>query len=399
VIDTSQYDAEAKLLGEKALQEGSVGIVTLAAGVGTRWTQGAGCVKALHPFCVLNGKHRSFLEIHIAKTRQTARKFGSAPLHFITTSHLTHEPIGDSLKRLDLEDLKVVLSPGRSIGLRMIPMERDLKLFWEAHQSQKLDEQAQKVRMSGQAALLNWARQSGEGSDYTDNLSEQCLHPVGHFYEIPNLLLNGTLAAALQQNPGLKTLLLHNIDTLGADLDPLILGRHLRRGAPLTFEVVTRRIEDTGGGLARVDGRLRLVESLALPTDEDELKLSYYNSATCWINIDELLRIVGLTRDQLSDEDRVAEAVRSLQRRLPTYVTLKDVKKRWGQGHEDIFPVAQFEKLWGDMSSVDGVECAFMAVRRMRGQQLKDVSLLDGWYNDGSKEFVENMCDFSNSSL
>jgi len=75
------------------------------------------------------------------------------------------------------------------------------------------------------------------------------------------------------------------------------------------------------------------------------------------------------------------------------------VKKRWGQGHEDIFPVAQFEKLWGDMSSVDGVECAFMAVRRMRGQQLKDVSLLDGWYNDGSKEFVENMCDFSNSSL
>jgi hypothetical protein len=28
-------------------------------------------------------------------------------------------------------------------------------------------------------------------------------------------------------------------------------------------------------------------------------------------------------------------------------VTLKDVKKRWGRGQEDAFPVAQFEKLWG----------------------------------------------------
>src|SRR2546430_2616744 len=31
--------------------------------------------------------------------------------------------------------------------------------------------------------------------------------------------------------------------------------------------------------------------------------------------------------------------------KMPTYITLKDVKKRWGQGQEDIFPVTQFEKL------------------------------------------------------
>ena len=35
---------------------------------------------------------------------------------------------------------------------------------------------------------------------------------------------------------------------------------------------------------------------------------------------------------------------------MPTYIRLKDVKKRWGKGQEDIFPVAQFEKLWGDMT-------------------------------------------------
>ena len=39
-----------------------------------------------------------------------------------------------------------------------------------------------------------------------------------------------------------------------------------------------RRIEDRGGGLARVDGRLRLVEGLALPREEDEFALTYYNS-------------------------------------------------------------------------------------------------------------------------
>jgi len=40
-------------------------------------------------------------------------------------------------------------------------------------------------------------------------------------------------------------------------------------------------------------------------------------------------------------------SVRNLAARMPTYVTLKDVKKRWGRGQEDVFPVAQFEKLWG----------------------------------------------------
>ena len=37
---------------------------------------------------------------------------------------------------------------------------------------------------------------------------------------------------------------------------------------------------------------------------------------------------------------------------MPTYITLKDVKKRWGNGQEDVFPVAQFEKLWGDMTAL-----------------------------------------------
>jgi len=53
--------------------------------------------------------------------------------------------------------------------------------------------------------------------------------------------------------------------------------------------VIPRRIEDRGGGLARVNGRPRLVEGLAMPREEDEFKLRFYNSLSTWIDIDQLL--------------------------------------------------------------------------------------------------------------
>ena len=77
------------------------------------------------------------------------------------------------------------------------------------------------------------------------------------------------------------------------------------------------------------------------------------------------------------DAERVNEAVRAVAARMPTYITLKDVKKRWGKGQEDIFPVAQFEKLWGDMTALPELDCRFVAVGRMRGQQLKEPAQLD----------------------
>ena len=73
--------------------------------------------------------------------------------------------------------------------------------------------------------------------------------------------------------------MLHNIDTLGADLDPAMLGQHIRSNSCLTFEVITRRIDDRGGGLARVNGKV----PARRPRDageEDEFALSYYNSMT-----------------------------------------------------------------------------------------------------------------------
>ncbi|NQU40251.1 MAG: UTP--glucose-1-phosphate uridylyltransferase [Lentisphaerae bacterium] len=389
-------DAECVALGEASLRHGEVAVFTLAAGTGSRWTQGAGVVKALHPFCRLAGRHRSFIETHLAKSRRVSRQHGASIPHVFTTSYLTHAPIRDTLALREQYGYEgpLYLSSGRAVGIRMVPMVRDLRFAWEEMPQQLLDEQAQKMRESLNSALINWAQEMGEGSDYTDNLPMQCLHPVGHWFEISNLLRNGTLHQMLQDRPALRYLMLHNIDTVGADVDPAVLGEHIRSGACLSFEVINRRIEDMGGGLACVDGRLRLLEGLAMPNEQAEFGLSYYSSMTTWIDIDQLLEVFGLTRQTLGDEAAVAEATRRLASKLPTYITIKEVKKRWGHGQEDIFPVSQYEKLWGDMTALSEVECRFISVPRVRGQQLKDQAQLDGWLRDGSAAYIESICDF-----
>jgi hypothetical protein len=384
-------------IGRKVLADGAVAVVSLAAGVGSRWTQGAGVVKALHPFAKLAGKHRSFIEVHLAKSRRAGKRFGGTmPAHVVTTSYLTHAPIEQYLRAENNYGYigPLLLSPGRSIGLRLVPTARDLHFHWEETPQKIQDEQKQKMIESAHAALIGWAKSMGEGSDYTDNLPEQCLHPVGHWFEIPNLLLNGTLEQLIAQRPNLQHLMLHNIDTLGADLDPALLGLHITHGKPLSFEVITRRIDDRGGGLARVNGRPRLVEGLAMPREEQEFDLSYYNSMTTWIDIDALLRAMNLTRSDLPDKEKVARAVRDLAARMPTYITLKEVKKRWGHGQEDVFPVAQWEKLWSDMTALAGIDSAFFVVPRLRGQQLKEQAQLDGWLRDGSAAYVESICEW-----
>jgi len=384
--------------GQAALRHNEVAVVTLAAGIGSRWTTGAGVVKAVNPFVYLNGNHRSFLEIHLAKTRKCQRAFGTTIPHVVSTSYLTHAAIERHLIASGNYGHvgPVFLSRGRSIGQRLIPMTRDLTFLWEETSHETLDENKQKVRDASRRAILDWAKSQREGADYTDNLPIQRFNPPGHFYEVPNLLRNGLLAQLLENYPNLKWLMVHNIDTLGATVTPEVLGLVIESGATLSFEVIPRRIEDRGGGLAKVAGRLRLLEGLAQPREDTEFKLRYYNTLTTWVRIDGLLEAFGLTRQVLQhDPNRVDAAVRAMAARVPTYVTIKDVKRRWGHGQEDVYPIAQFEKLWGDLSSLPDLNCSYLAVDRLRGQQLKDTAQLDGWVNDGSMRHVQSLCDFA----
>ncbi|HEX2975358.1 MAG TPA: UTP--glucose-1-phosphate uridylyltransferase, partial [Bacteroidales bacterium] len=381
-------------IGSESIKRGELAIVTLAGGVGSRWTKGAGVVKSLNPFVRFEGKHRNFLEVHLAKTRKTENQFSVPLQHVFTTSYLTHSAIADFINESpgNGSRSRVYVSPGKVIGLRLVPTERDLRFMWEEMPQQQLDEQAQKLRESLRGALIGWSKSAGEAEDYRDNLPSQCIHPVGHWYEIPNLFLNGTLKQVIDDNPSVKYLLVHNIDTLGASADPSILGFHIKKGKTMSAEVITRRLEDHGGGLGKINGRLRLIEGMALPNERQEFSLSYYNTNTFWISIDRLLSIFGLTRAGLADQVKVKQAVYRIASLMPSYITIKDVKKRWGKGQEDVFPVTQFEKLWGDMTILPDITCSYIRVARNRGQQLKEVAQLDGWLRDGSKDYIEDLC-------
>jgi hypothetical protein len=402
VIDVRTRAAESRRLSETqpfdANRLGQVAVVSLAAGVGSRWTTGAGVVKAVNPFVPMSERHRSFLEIHLAKTRHSQNSLGMKIPHVFTTSYLTKDAVSRHWDRWKSEwpDLSVYVSEGRSIAQRLVPTRRDLSFLWEESTQAVLDENKQKVREAGRRAILDWASSVGEATDYVDNVPSQRFHPPGHFYEVPNLMSSGALGQVLRDSPGVRWLMIHNIDTLGVTVDPDVLRRVADAGAVAAFEVIGKRVEDHGGGLARVGGHPRLLEGLAQPREETDYLLRYYNTLTTWLDLDRWLEMLGLSRSDLLEDrrDRIDAAVRTLAARMPAYVTIKDVKRRWGFGQEDVFPVAQLERLWGDITGLDDLSCAYFVVDRRRGQQLKDPAQLDGWANDGSLSYVASLCDF-----
>ncbi len=104
-------------LGMAALAAGEAAVVTLAGGAGSRWTHGAGVVKSLNAFSRLGGRHRNFLEVHLAKSRRTGRLSGTLPPHIITTGYLTHAPIAEWVARAERYEGPLILSQGRVVGL------------------------------------------------------------------------------------------------------------------------------------------------------------------------------------------------------------------------------------------------------------------------------------------
>ena len=389
--------------GHEAIRKNQVAVVSFAGGLGSRWTGGAAVVKSISPFARIGESYRTFLEVHLAKTRKTEREFGCRIPHIFTTSYLTHEAIENYLKRFGLlkGHPQIYLSPAKTIGHRVYPMERDLLSFWEEQLKQKLDDKSQKVQDDLHRALIEWARSKGEGEDYEENRPFLRFNPPGHWYEIPNMIKNGVMAQVLCDNPDMKYLLCHNIDTLGVTVAPTLLVMHIDGQAAMTFEVIPRRIEDQGGGLAQIEGSIWLIEGLALPRESDEYILSYYSTLTNWISIDALLGFFKIDRQLIMDAEgrpelkiKIRDAIHAVEKRMPTYVTIKNVKHLWGSGQEDVYPVAQFEKLWGDMSTLDDLSIGYAVVSRMRGQQLKDPAQFNRWLIDGSMAYIKSIVCF-----
>ncbi|HYS82984.1 MAG TPA: UTP--glucose-1-phosphate uridylyltransferase [Anaeromyxobacteraceae bacterium] len=201
-------------LGELAFRQGAVASVVVAGGAGTRF---GGGVKALVP--VLDG--RTFLDLKLADARRGGEAYGAQVPMAIMTSPLTHRAIADHLAQQGEQSVLLFQQ-------RMLP----------------------RLTRSGELFL------DGEG--------RPSLAPTGHgdFYRA---LRDSGVGAALRQR-GVRHLAFSNVDNLGATLDPVMVGLHLRGGAAMTVEVTTRRAPtgalDAGAAPVRAGDRLLLVEKV-----------------------------------------------------------------------------------------------------------------------------------------
>jgi UTP--glucose-1-phosphate uridylyltransferase len=86
---------------------------------------------------------------------------------------------------------------------------------------------------------------------------------------------------------GIRTLMLSNVDNLGARVDPRVLTAHRTAGNPLTIEVAPAE-GDPGGAPVRVDGRPQIVEGFRFPPDFDQHALPVFNTNSLLVEVDAL---------------------------------------------------------------------------------------------------------------
>ena len=104
----------------------------------------------------------------------------------------------------------------------------------------------------------------------------------GHGDTLLRLRASGVLRTLRQE--GVEHMIVANVDNLGAELEPLLLGGHILAvdaGAHMSVEVV-RRDNDRGGCVAVVGGRPVIVEGFRLPAGTDLADYPQFNTNTLW---------------------------------------------------------------------------------------------------------------------
>lgn len=234
---TSDEGRRLEQLGLEAIRRGELAVVVLAGGMATRM---GGVVKAL----VEIRPGLTFLDARLAE-RAHWSAVADAPLPLVLmTSYATDDPIRETLG--GTLDGRRVDAFTQGVSLRLTP---DGHLFRTA-----------------------------------DDLPS--LHATGHG-DLPDSIRGaGTLGRLIDE--GVRVVWIANLDNLGAAIDPLVLGKHLDGGAPLTVEVVEKVPGDRGGSPFRVDGRPVILESFRVPEDVDEDAVGVFNTNTFLVDAAQL---------------------------------------------------------------------------------------------------------------
>jgi UTP--glucose-1-phosphate uridylyltransferase len=216
--------------GVRALAAGQVGVVILAGGMATRF---GGVVKAAAE--VIDG--RSFLDVKLRDVAVAAERAGARVPVYLMASFATAEAV-TSLGQAGRTDSVPIETFSQFVSVRLTP----------------------------------------EGELFLGADGKPSLYAPGH----------GDLAFALRSSGvlerfragGGRTLLVSNVDNVGATLDPVIIGAHLASERPVTVEVVAKARGDRGGAPARVDGVAQIVESFRFPAAFDQNLIPVFNTNT-----------------------------------------------------------------------------------------------------------------------
>ena len=234
--------AAAVEVGTEALRQGTVAMIVLAGGMATRF---GGGVKAVTE--AVDG--RSFLDVKLGETRRLGDALGAAIPTALMTSFAT-----DLAVRAHVSD--------RGLGHPLV------------------------FRQTAAPRFLP------DGSLFMDANGSASLYGPGHG-DLPGALRDsGTLDALVRR--GVRSVIVSNVDNLGARVDPAVVGMHILAGTPLTVEVVEKRA-DTGGAPARVDDRPQLVESMRFPPDFDQGTIPVFNTNTALVAVEALAEPIDLT--------------------------------------------------------------------------------------------------------
>ena len=131
-------------------------------------------------------------------------------------------------------------------------------------------------------------RITADGGLYRDGNRDASVYGPGHGDLLPSLRRSGVLAQL--RDRGVETVLMANVDNLGAGLDPQLLGHFLASSRSMMVEVAPKLPGDVGGAPAAVNGEVRLVEGFAFPEGFDHASIPVFNTNTLWFQTEALDR-------------------------------------------------------------------------------------------------------------
>lgn len=230
---TTKAAKELERLGRDAIDKGQLGVVVLNGGMATRF---GGVVKGIVP--VLD-RARTFLGLCIEDARLHERSGGVVPLFFMN-SFAT-----DTATKAHFAEHQNFRAPADRIE----------------HFTQFVQ-----LRMTQKGELFRM--QNGDVSPYGP----------GHG-DFPAAFRR---CGALQRfrDRGGRYLLVRNVDNLGARIDPLILGHHIKSKCMATVELAPKWPEDVGGSPFLYLGQTQLIEGLRYPDGFDPSIVDVFNTNT-----------------------------------------------------------------------------------------------------------------------